>query len=395
MLLILDWKNLLYFFAQVIGFLIGLILLTYGAKKNKANIIIGLSFLFLTYASLLAWLISSGLMVHFPNLYRTGNIFAFLYVPLVYLYIRQIVKEVPISWVDLLHFLPAFIFIVDLIPIYLLSQEEKIALIQLEIFNPIEFMAFNQSRFFPKFFYVIVRTLMIAVYWILAVRLIALNRFTVSDKSRFFGKAWVSWMKIYLFFNLLLFLPVVLMLLTSNTSFYYDLIHIPAALLIVTSGVAILFFPKVLYGMNEFDYMLDSQIEKEIESDQAQLADEKIAEIRLKLVELEGRKMFFQTKGYSIRDLAKDTGTPSYLLTIYINRVLETNFSDFINEKRIDQCARLMEEGSFAHFTLEGLAETCGFSNRNSFLSAFKKFKGMTPSSFKKTLKVSDTNSLI
>lgn len=390
MLLTLDWKNLLYFFAQVIGFLIGLILLTYGAKKNKANIIIGISFLFLTYASLLAWLISSGLMVHFPSLYRTGNIFAFLYVPLVYLYIRQIVKDKPIAWIDCLHFLPALIFTVDFIPIYLLSSEEKIALIQLEISNTVEFMAFNQSRFFPKFSYVIVRTLMIAVYWILAVRLIALNRFSLSDKSRFFGKAWVAWMKIYLFFNLLLFLPAVVMLLTSNTSFYYDLIHIPAALLIVSSGVAILFFPKVLYGMNEFEYMLDSQIEKEIEGDQPQLADEKIAEIRFKLVDLEGRKMFFQTKGYSIRDLAKDTGIPNYLLTIYINRVLETNFSDFINEKRIHECARLMREGSFAHLTLEGLAETCGFSNRNSFLSAFKKFKGMTPSAFKKTIKSRD-----
>jgi AraC-like DNA-binding protein len=156
------------------------------------------------------------------------------------------------------------------------------------------------------------------------------------------------------------------------------------------SGVAILFFPKVLYGMNEFEYLLDYRGEKEAEEVQTQLPEEKIKETKEKLIELEAVKKFYLAKGYAIRDLAKDTGIPSYILTVYINRNLETNFSDFINERRVEECARLMEEGSFTHYTLEGLAETCGFSNRNSFLSAFKKFKGMTPSAFKKTLKVGD-----
>lgn len=386
MLLSLDWENLLYLFAQIIGFLIGVILLTYGARKNRANIILGISFVFLTYASFTAWLVSSGLMLQLPIFYRTGQIFALPFLPLIYLYSRQVVKETPISWKDSLHFLPVLIYLIDFSPIYMLSSKEKIELIQLEISDPIEFLAFNQSRFFPSFFYAIVRTLMIAVYWIFTVRLIYLNRLTIPDHSRFFGKEWISWMKIFLFFYLLLFLPIGLAIYTLDSSFYYEIMHIPAALMIVSSGVTILFFPKVLYGMNEFEYILDSQIEKQNEEDQPQLTVYKIAEIKAKLIELEAVRKFYQTRGYAIRDLAQDTKIPSYLLTIYINRVLETNFSDFINEKRIEECARLMDEGSFSHFTLEGLAETCGFNNRNSFLNSFKKFKGMTPSAFKKSL---------
>lgn len=391
MLLTLDWKNLLYLIGQIIGFLVGLLLLTYGFRKNKSNLIIGVSFIFLTLASLLAWLISSGLMIQFPNLYRTGNLLALLYIPMVYTYIRKIVKEEPFKWKDLLHFIPALIYLIDFMPIYLLSSDEKVKLIEGEINNTLEFMAFNQSQFFPKNFWVSFRTLMILVYWILSVNLLLKYQSKIADINRYFGKEWVIWMKIYLSFQLLLVLPIIVAFFSVSPTLYYDLIHIPSALLIASSGVAILFFPKVLYGMNEFEYLLDSRTEKETEEEQPQLSVEKIAEIKHKLNELEAGKKFYLAKGYAIRDLAKDTGIPSYLLTVYINRVLETNFSDFINERRVEECARLMEEGSFTHFTLEGLAETCGFSNRNSFLSAFKKFKTITPSAFKKNLKESDT----
>lgn len=391
MLLTLDWKNLLYLIGQIIGFLVGIILITYGFRKNKSNQLIGASFIFLTLASFFAWLISSGMMIHFPGLYRTGNLFALLYIPMVYIYIRKIVKEEPIVWRDLLHFIPFLVYLIDFMPVFLLSTDEKLNLIRGEINNSLEYIAFNQSQFFPKNFWVPFRTFLLLIYWFFSVSLLIKYQSKIADIHRYFGKEWVIWMKIYLFFQLILVLPIIVAYSSVSPTLYYDLIHIPTALVIVSSGVTILFFPKVLYGMNEFEYLLDSQVEKEAEEGQPQLTVEKITEIKKRLIDLEAGKKFYQAKGYAIRDLAKDTGIPSYLLTIYINRILETNFSDFINERRVEECARLMEEGSFTHFTLEGLAETCGFSNRNSFLSAFKKFKGMTPSAFKKTLKVPDT----
>lgn len=90
-------------------------------------------------------------------------------------------------------------------------------------------------------------------------------------------------------------------------------------------------------------------------------------------------------KGYTINDLAKDTQVPAYLLTLYINRILQNNFSDLINQQRIEECCRLMDSGKYKHLTLEGLADICGFSNRNSFSGAFKKFKGVTPSQYQKS----------
>jgi AraC-like DNA-binding protein len=392
MLLTLDWKNFLYLMSQTIGFLVGMLLLTYGFKKNKGNQLLGISYLFLTTATLLGALISSGLMVNFPNLYRTGNFFAFLYVPSIYLYIKTIVKEESFSKMDFIHLIPALLYLIDYMPIFLLSTDEKLSLILGEINNTAEYISFNQSQFFFPKFWVAFRTFLVLVYWVLSVKLLSKYQSKIGDINRFFGKEWVSWMKIYLGFQLGLILPFISWAISLDTIYFFDIIHIPVALLIIVSGGAILFYPKVLYGMNEFEYLLDTQLEKEAdeEEDQPILTEEKIIEIQESLIRLESTKKFYQEKGYAIRDLAKDTGIPSYILTIYINRILDTNFSDFVNEKRIEQCARLMEQGNFTHFTLEGLADTCGFNNRNSFLSAFKKFKGMTPSAFKKGLKDGD-----
>jgi AraC-like DNA-binding protein len=378
--------------SQTIGFLVGMLLLTYGFKKNKGNQLLGISYLFLTTATLLGALISSGLMVNFPNLYRTGNFFAFLYVPSIYLYIKTIVKEESFSKMDFIHLIPALLYLIDYMPIFLLSTDEKLSLILGEINNTAEYISFNQSQFFFPKFWVAFRTFLVLVYWVLSVKLLSKYQSKIGDIKRFFGKEWVSWMKIYLGFQLGLILPFISWAISLDTIYFFDIIHIPVALLIIVSGGAILFYPKVLYGMNEFEYLLDTQLEKEAdeEEDQPILTEEKIIEIQESLIRLESTKKFYQEKGYAIRDLAKDTGIPSYILTIYINRILDTNFSDFVNEKRIEQCARLMEQGNFTHFTLEGLADTCGFNNRNSFLSAFKKFKGMTPSAFKKGLKDGD-----
>lgn len=388
MLLTLDWKNLLYLISQTIGFLVGILLLTNGAKKNKGNAILGVSYLFLTFAILLASLISSGLMVHFPNLYRTGNFFAFLYVPSIYIYLKIIVKDKKLIFKDLVHLFPAFLYLADFMPVFLLPPDQKLAMILGEINQSEEYMAFNQSTFFFPNFWICFRTLLVVFYWVLSIKCLLKHKSKIEKPNQFLSKDWISWIKIYLIFQSALMLPALAFLFSVDSSYFYNIIHIPVAFLIIASGTSILFFPKVLYGINKFESLINGETKK-MSLDLVELpplTEEKINEINESLNKLESEKKFYQKKGYTIRDLAKDTNIPSYILTIYINRILETNFSDFINEKRIMQCTQLIIQGDLPHLTLEGLADTCGFSNRNSFLTSFKKFKGMTPSAFKKGL---------
>jgi AraC-like DNA-binding protein len=58
-------------------------------------------------------------------------------------------------------------------------------------------------------------------------------------------------------------------------------------------------------------------------------------------------------------------------------------FIDFTNQKRIKYCVEKLDSGDWKNFTIEAIAQECGFNNRNSFTNAFKKFKGVSPSEYK------------
>ena len=386
--LTLDWKNTLYLASQFTGLLIGILVITFGFKKNKANLLLGFSFLFLTQGVFLAWLISSGQMVWFPQLYRTGNIGGLLFAPLMYLYIRRVVHDQPLSWYDLLHAIPAVIYIVDYAPVFLLPIEEKSRLIAMQIADPATFTSFTQSRFFPDNFHGLFRTVLISIYWILSVRLLSKYQTNTSRTKEVFGREWVIWMKIYLAFEVIIFLPFYLAHSSISPQLGFDLLHATGALLLFSSGVALLFFPVVWYGLNEVEFILDTQPERARADGQDELTPHKIDIIRSNLELALDRNKSFLKHGYSINDLARETEIPSYLLTIFINRHLNTAFPDLINRRRIEECCRLLETEKYNHLTLEALAEICGFNNRNSFTEAFKKFKNTTPSAYQSARRV-------
>jgi AraC-like DNA-binding protein len=101
--------------------------------------------------------------------------------------------------------------------------------------------------------------------------------------------------------------------------------------------------------------------------------------------EMDGNR-YFLVHGYSINDFSKDTGIPVYQISKSINHYRGMNFIDFINQKRIQYCVQKLDSGHWKNYTLEAIAQECGFSNRNSFTNAFKKFKGMSPSQYKASL---------
>lgn len=67
-----------------------------------------------------------------------------------------------------------------------------------------------------------------------------------------------------------------------------------------------------------------------------------------------------------------------------INQFSKRNFNDFINYYRIQQAKLLLQEDQAAVYTISSIAYDTGFSSLSSFNSAFKKFEGITPSSYRK-----------
>jgi YesN/AraC family two-component response regulator len=95
----------------------------------------------------------------------------------------------------------------------------------------------------------------------------------------------------------------------------------------------------------------------------------------------------FLKSGYTIRRLAADIAIQSYQLSAFLNQEKHLRFNDYLNRFRVRYCEDLIQNGLVSDLNMKGLAVTCGFQNRNTLTSAFKKFTGQTPSRYSKVFR--------
>ncbi len=83
-----------------------------------------------------------------------------------------------------------------------------------------------------------------------------------------------------------------------------------------------------------------------------------------------------------ITDLALLLQVSSYTLSYLFNQHLNRNYYDYINDYRIAEFKHLTEKGEHSKYSLNALAELCGFGSRATFFRNFKKATGITPSEY-------------
>lgn len=84
----------------------------------------------------------------------------------------------------------------------------------------------------------------------------------------------------------------------------------------------------------------------------------------------------------SLADLAKMLGTNKSVLSRVINQYYQQNFSDFINQYRVNLVTAQISSGKHRQLTLLGIAYDCGFNSKATFNRAFKKTTGITPQEY-------------
>ncbi len=87
------------------------------------------------------------------------------------------------------------------------------------------------------------------------------------------------------------------------------------------------------------------------------------------------------------KKLAETLGVHSYILSKLLNEYLGKSFSEFINEKRIDEAKRLLGSEEHNDLTVFAIAVDSGFRSESVFYVNFKKITGQTPIQYKKMLK--------
>lgn len=85
----------------------------------------------------------------------------------------------------------------------------------------------------------------------------------------------------------------------------------------------------------------------------------------------------------SLHQLAKELSIPPYQLSQLINESLNTNFFDLINEYRVQEFKRRIQDESYNHLSILGIAFDSGFNSKSGFYKSFRKLTGISPSQYK------------
>ncbi len=81
--------------------------------------------------------------------------------------------------------------------------------------------------------------------------------------------------------------------------------------------------------------------------------------------------------------LAEELSMSTSQLSLHINMFSEFNFSDYINNYRVNQAKKLLKDAQFKQYTILSIGLECGFNSRSTFYAAFKKFTGQTPTVYR------------
>jgi AraC-like DNA-binding protein len=177
-----------------------------------------------------------------------------------------------------------------------------------------------------------------------------------------------------------------------------------ASLVYLGMNLVILFFPHIMYGLplklsksllvkpiekspRSFDNADAGHIdESQRPADKKELqlfTDDYIKNIVTSLKSLKEKKVYLDAQ-CKLSQISNEYGIPSHHLTYYFNDIEKISFTDWRNTLRIEHAISLINNGETKVFTLENLSLKCGFASQNTFIRAFKKANGITPSAYLK-----------
>lgn len=382
-------------YITILGFIVSLLLLINIKESNRVNLFLfGFFFINNLYSLAHYATIYSGskamiaiLLVNFTPLFLIVG-------PVLYFYVRGVLRDdFRLSKLDYLHFLPALLLCINILPHLFSSYEDKLEYATRVLQNPAEILR-NKNLFIPSVVNFIFRPLIGLIYVVICIRLMFL-KFKYEkpeDKQSILIFKWLS----FLIFNtLLVYASFLVFTIFSFQTLDYKIAEVKGYYFLnitlvglVLFNVSLLFFPNILYGLPQLDFVLHNK-QKEVVQDNStkkairsfEISEEKLALLHDKI------EQYCETKPYlnpdfSLSTMSADTDIPVHHLSYYFNEHLNINFNAWKNDQKINYVIELIENGSNELLTLDALAKQAGFGSRTTFFNAFKQKMGLTPSEF-------------
>lgn len=124
----------------------------------------------------------------------------------------------------------------------------------------------------------------------------------------------------------------------------------------------------------------------DVTNDNLNIPEEIVFDILDSLKKFENEKAFVN-QGVTLQSLAKKINTNTNYLSKIINSYKKSNFSNYLNELRVNHAVFEMKNNPiYRKYTIKAISKEVGFSNAESFSRAFQKIKGIKPSYFLREL---------
>lgn len=292
---------------------------------------------------------------------------------------------------DYLHFIPAGIILINILPYLFKGFDYKLTYAINVIENPINLIKFNHLYISPSWIFLF-RPLHSLFYVILSIGLIYKNKLNFSEKNNqpilIFKWLWMLiGLALVLYFSFFLFSFIGFITqdyhLASIQAFY---VLLSTTISLILLNFSLLFFPNILYGLPQLDYRLSTfkeigKIEEKRMSKNFEISEDKLQLLKNKIDEYLV-SMPYLNPNFNLTMLSSDTDIPVHHLSYFFNEYMRINFNTWKNDLKIAYVIELMKKGTYENLTLDALSKKAGFGSRSSFINHFKAKTGLTPSEY-------------
>lgn len=299
----------------------------------------------------------------------------FLFFPLVFMYVKSYLDPGSRRFRQhLIHFIPSAAYFAAMMPFFLKSGAEKVV-----------FLQEGKPEWVSQVFNVgnIVVILQGIVYTILSVNLLHRFQYFTDKKLTRNQQSSIRWLWQFVIINVVLWA-------TGTTGAFLEVMEIRLPFdpfIVFFVGVTFITLRTGYFSIRYptfFILHVDSiRTSPEIKPSRKETEKNK-EELDVIVSYFEDKKPYLK-KDFNLSIFSNKIGIPKHRISELINTELEKSFSDFVNEYRVKEVVRLLEEGKHVEKTLIYIGEEAGFNSKANFFRIFKKVMGMTPNEFIKT----------
>ncbi|WP_082026460.1 helix-turn-helix transcriptional regulator [Flammeovirga sp. OC4] len=353
--------------------------------KNPSNTTLG-SLILVWATTVFVYVFKSDeFFLEYPHLYSLIDPIVLLFFPLMYFYIRfYFTPASKWNYKLLLHFLPVLFYFLAFSPFLILPSHEKVE----HLTNGLPEWFLPYSLFFDSI--IIVQGV---IYSLKSAKILYQYHDTSKISEDF---RWsIRFMKFFIFSNIFLWAlgtaGVVLQILKVQVTInFFHFFYFGLTCLMLTIGFCAFKWPELFLQLNtvmEEEASIKTVVAKE-ESVKVQDVEEtqRLNEESQLLLDLIEEKKPYLKNDLKMQELADITDFSYKKISQLLNNELNTSFYELMNDFRLKEVLKLIDEGKHIQYNLPHIGEQAGFNSKTTFNRIFKQKIGQTPSEYIKKL---------